>query len=986
MTNKKFEFRTVQPISIFVRLVCVRLIRMSPFILLFAFSCLPFIKWGLGGIVDPFDAYFPLEPSIFLHSLLSSWDFFGAKFGVFSFAQISLSPLFTLPAFLQLLGLPIELVSRGVFILLTFGSSLAMYFLARMGPSKSSRAGSLIAGTFYSLGPYMAGEIWLGHWLAMFTYVAAPIILLSISKLFESRKWILWSIILSVASVFVLPRLRLLLYFLLTCLALVVFLAISNRRGICSFAKGILFALPLSFLANSYYILPALSNFTGSVVPLANDYSLIEVGFPRTFSNPVNVIGLVGYGVHPELWGKFLTSEFMSLFIIALVLIILYVVLKNRLSFDIFLLTFALLLLLHMLFFVLIPVYRSRFTSLTELIPFPVNLLMFQKDLAYISFPVSCCYALLLASAMDSFSTSRRRYRLIGQFTVMIVVLVISSQLVIPVESDPLRPIFTPAYYQEASEWVSNSTLDFKMADISSRTDGGYSVYSWSPSKLPTSDIIRQMMPVPVIRPPSANDYSESSTILRSAYFSSNSLERQKALEILGVRYLIKRGDVLNSVNYSGLGLMSLSSSFKSGPFEILETASYAPFLLATTGYYLVLGGNSFLSAASMIPFINFSRSAFIFIQEEQLGEMSPADFPRLIITTNATQIEHFQMLDLRNRQVVYLFDSETFYNNISLPNDYRVYGFDTWGRTVSPTNPSRDPRIGNLQNMSGIAEIDKSDSGDTLSFQNDTLYGSQISLNVTERTGFHGIFLYPGKNNWNFTSLETVKGGIALQVYGDGSSSEVRVSLQCANPATRYQWPLQTIRLNWVGWKTLIFPLSDFEQVGEPNLSSISSIALWIENSGGNKSSLVVRGLAKYLGPMAVLAMPSTIDFSDYFSAEVLEMNYTGLLTPRINIELGDSRRAILVLNTAYENGWRALSSSGQYLEHLVSNGYSNAFLINDSDSQNILVIYAPQLFYEIGLVTSTCTISVALFFVVFFVRTRFILIIKRVLGVVFR
>ena len=193
-----------------------------PFIILFGVSCIPFLKWGAIGVIDPIDAYFPLDPANFLSNAASSWDFFGAKFGVFSFSQLSLCPVLVFPAFLQLLSLPINLINRVILIMLTFLSSLTMYFFVRVSPIKASRLGGLIAGLYYSLGPYMAGEIWLGHWMAMFTYMVAPIILFSISKMFDKDRWLKWSIILGLSSVFVLPRLRLLPYFVLVCIGLII--------------------------------------------------------------------------------------------------------------------------------------------------------------------------------------------------------------------------------------------------------------------------------------------------------------------------------------------------------------------------------------------------------------------------------------------------------------------------------------------------------------------------------------------------------------------------------------------------------------------------------------------------------------------------------------------------------------------------------------------------------------------------------------------
>jgi hypothetical protein len=943
------------------------------------------VIWGLSGIVDHFDTNFPLNPVIYQSRQLSSWDFFGAKFGVFSFAQISLSPLVVLPLSLQLLGFPIELVNRGTLVLLFFSCSLSMYILARNGPSKSSRAAGAIAGIFYSFGPYMDGEIWLGHWVSMFTYIAVPLIFLSIFKLFESRKWLQWSIVLSILSaVLVFPRIRFLPYFFVLCLALIFFLTITNRQGFRNFVKGILFALPISFLAASFYLLPTLSNLTAIFGPLASDYSIVTVNFPRTFNNPINLIGLVGYGVNPDLWGNFLTSDIMSFFIVSSILIIIYVVVRRRLAFDKFLLIVSSLFLVHMSLFVFVSAYRLLFVSFSSLFPSYFSALLFQKDLAYVSFPVAFCYALLLASAFDSFSTSKRHCNcIIGKFTVVIrhrivfqliitaVVLILSSQLILPLENDPLRPISVPAYYQQASEWVSQSKLNFKMADISS-DPGGYSIYSWDSSKLPTTDIVRQVMPVPVLKEPISNDNSTSSLVLNTAYFASDPLEKQKALELLGVRYLINRTDILNSPVLNRFNSISLNSSFKSGEIELLELPSYAPNLFATTGYYLVLGSNDFLTAASSIPLLNFSQSAFIFINQTQLNEFSPTDFPRLIIATTNTEIERFQSLDLQNRSVVYLINSEPFYDTLKLPEKLSVYGFNSAGKTLLNANFAQDPRIGLFGNMSSIFGFYKSDSDDNLTINHDATYDCQISLNLSERVGFHAVFLYPDQTVWNYSSLREAQGGIAFQLYGDGSSSELRVSLQCADPNNRYQWPLGAIRLNWVGWKTLVFPFSNFENVGEPSFDSISNIALWVENNGVNKTSLAVRGIGEYLGSMSILAASSTVNLDNFFSTQVMAMNYSDLLKPKINIQLENSRPTLLVFNNEFESGWSAFSSSNQNFTHLISNGYSNAFLIDNIGLQNITIVYYSQLYYEIGIIVTASTVCGALFFLAFSSRRK--------------
>jgi hypothetical protein len=962
------------------------------FILFFILACLPFVKFGFTGVVNHFDANFPLDPIVYLSRQLSCWDFFGATFGIFSFAQVSLSPLSGLPLFLQLLDFPTELINRGTLILLFFSCSMSMYFLARNGPLKASRAASAIAGIFYSFGPYIDGEIWLGHWIAMFTYIAVPLVFLSIFKLFQSHKWQYWSIVLSLSSaLFIFPRIRLLPYFFILCLAFVIYLTITHSRGLGNFMRGILFALPISFLSGSFYLLPTLSNLPAMFAPVANDYSTLTVNFPRTFNNPINLIGLVGYGVNPDLWGTLITSVFMSFFILGSMFIILYVVIIRRLAFDKFLLIVSSLFLLHMFMFIFVSGYRLWFVSLSGLFPSYFSALLFQKDLAYVSFPVSFCFALLFASVFDFFSSNKQRHyctvgrytlvvrhRTVYQFIVAAVVLVLSSQLIIPLENDPLRPISVPSYYQQTSKWVSQSNLDFKMADISS-DPRGYSFYSWDSSMLPTTDIIRQIMPVPVVKEPISNDNSTSSIVLNEAYFASDPIEKQRALELLGIRYLINRTDILNSPDLNKFNSMSLNSSFKSGDIELLQLPSYAPLLYATTGYYLVLGCNNLFPTASSMPLLNFSQSAFIFVNETQLNEFNLTDFPRLIIATNSSEIERFQTLGLQNRQVVYFLNPDPFYGTIQLPENMSLYSFNSDGKTFLDSNSARDPRIGVFQNMSRTADFYKSDPNDILSTNYDAEYDCQINLNLSKRAGLHAVFLYPDKTVWNFTSLREAQGGIVLQLLGDGSSSEFRISLQCADPNNRYQWPLGSIRLDWVGWKTLVFPFSNFEKIGKPNFDSIINIALWLENNSINKTSLAIRGLAEYLGPTSILATLSTVNLDDFFSTQVMAINYSDLLKPKINIQLENSRPTLLIFNNEYDSGWVASSTSGQNFAHLVSNGYSNAFLISSLGSQNITIVYYSQFYYEIGIIMAVSTVCGAVFFLAFSCRRKLKIFIKQ-------
>jgi hypothetical protein len=922
--------------------------------------------------VNPFDAYFPLKPINFLGNLLSSWDFFGESFGVFSFSHISLSPLFTLPALLQLSGLQIELVNRVVFIFLTFGSSLTMYFLARKGPTKSSRLGGAFAGIYYALGPYLAGEIWLGHWLSMFTYLAAPIILLSISELFESSNWTAWGVILGITSPLILPRLRFLSYFAFTCLALVLFLAITKRNSIGHFVRGVIVASTVAILANLYYILPAYSNSTGLVVPLVNDYAKIPVNVPSTFDKPLNVLGLVGYGAHPDIWGQFLVSPLMSFVFVTFLSIIIYTSVRGKRYFDFLLLASGLALLAHMLLFSFSPVYNSWFVSLSNTIPFPINLFVFQRDLAYASWPVALAYALLAASAITFFSKKRKFWSILGQLAIVVIIIAISSSLLVPLARDPLRPMEVPPQYQEASQWISKQNLDFTVADISG--GGGYVTYSWNPTQLPTTDIIRQMMPVPVIGL-SADDHDSESPILKSACFPSDELEQQKAFEILGIKYLISRSDLVDSPSFDVPDLASLNSSFRSGSIEFLQTDRHAPLLFATTGYYLVLGGDDFLKVASKLPMLNFSNSAFAFVEESQLNEMSAKDFQRLIVVTNVSQIAHFQDLNFSGRQVVYLFDGVPFYGSLGLPSNYVVSAFDSNGQKHFLAT-DKDPRIADVQNVSNIQAIYQSDFSDSVTLQSNSQYGSQIDVKLSETVGFHGFFVYPEKNAWNFTSLNATKGGIVLQVFGDGSGSELRVSLQNPNPKNRYQWPLQTIFLDWIGWKTLVFPISDSIQVGEPSLESVSSIAIWVDNSNKTASFFALRGLAKYTGPMAVVAAPANINLFDFFSDTSVAIDHTSSLNPRIRINLKEPAPALLVLNTAYDSGWRAESPEGT-LEHLVVDGYSNGFLINSSTLKSIDLTYVPQNSYELGLVLSASTILLAVLFL-FFSKTHFIIELK--------
>jgi hypothetical protein len=122
-----------------------------------------------------------------------------------------------------------------------------------------------------------------------------------------------------------------------------------------------------------------------------------------------------------------------------------------------------------------------------------------------------------------------------------------------------------------------------------------------------------------------------------------------------------------------------------------------------------------------------------------------------------------------------------------------------------------------------------------------------------------------------------------------------------------------------------------------------------------------MLRGLAKFFGPASVLVKPRDVDLSSFFSSEVLKTTNKPELAPILDLKLEESKAALIILNTAYSDGWIA-ESEGISLPHLISNGYSNAFFVDNPNMQTIKIYFSPQNFYQIGSIISIFTILTVL------------------------
>jgi len=213
-------------------------------------------------------------------------------------AGTSVLPTLSILGFLTSVGLSGDAVSKGLVILVIATSGFSAYslLLGVTGPLfrgvHSTRAfdgGSFIGGYFYSLSPFLFNELVGGAYTQFVAYSLSPLAVWAFIRSLRSQRPMAGSLIAAVA----LSSLAMSLQYLTIVLVVVFVIALVNaRRGVHSFARLLIFWVPL----NCYWIIPLSYNLQGTLGSSTSQNPLSSILVNLQIHTPSVLQAFVGTG------------------------------------------------------------------------------------------------------------------------------------------------------------------------------------------------------------------------------------------------------------------------------------------------------------------------------------------------------------------------------------------------------------------------------------------------------------------------------------------------------------------------------------------------------------------------------------------------------------------------------------------------------------------------------------------------------------------
>jgi hypothetical protein len=976
-------------------------------------ALIPFLRVGLWGIVDQSDTSFPLYPVDFVSRMFSAWDSFGGQFGIFSFAQVSQGPLFGLPAFLSAIGPPINFVNR-----ITLGALLALsgfsVYLLLVVVGKVSRIAGIVSAAYYIYGPYSVGEIWLGHWLALYTYLAAPLFLIVTVKGIESsRRWQGWAIAGAVLSYPILIRIRFLPIIAITLLLFLVSYRVTIGRSVSSrLARFSVVALLAGVAINLFWLLPLAADPSGVLSELGYQQGQIPTGSPPSFSDFLNIPRLIWYGIplSNNSAGAFFISDTSALVgYILLAIAILPILSRKGDHLVLFAAITSLVVGFHMAAFTFSPLYRALYFSISNRAPWPLGPLLFPRDLAYVGWAVSLSYSCLLGKASDilgntfyhlwlkarqnsspslTCSVIRLKHlkpinfqsvsRLVVPIILVLLILTQSLPLLAGGRNDPLTPVNVPSYYNDARLWLQSLPGSHRIFVTPPSTDLSYERYNWVAGSKVVTDILPQSFPFPSVtfRPGTSRAGEDILGLTQESFQNGTS---PALLELIGTDLVLVKMDVQNASptqlsDAARLGLIPLKSF---GDLHFFEVPRHSEQLFVPTtplviwaddigmipallNFKEIDASSTALFLANQLPFNQALSVAQASRQIVVLGEPSNSDSIALLGKESAAQVNYVvgQSLTIPFSTVEGQTPAKNYTAITRLSNGTEIV------RTFSPSVEgdynvfSYDKPTNESVMLQGVSV----NSDGTDPNLNANLPGPQFNWTVDlSQAGFHALYFGVNSTSWNFPQLLTNGGGLSLLLFGDGSGRELRFSFM--NPQGKYfQWPLGTMFLNWTGWRQITLPLNQFEPVSSPNWGNVVALWLWEDVPRGSSgiSLTSMREIAPYLGPRNTLLVPVNHIIGGLISAaKTTLLGFTQISATEYQLTVTSDAPYFLVLNSAYDAGWQAYVN-GQKALHVVTNFFANAFSVTQTGLTVLKISFSPQFDYQIGAAFSFGAITI--------------------------
>ena len=963
-----------------------------------------FFRLGLPGTIRPADSEFPIDPSNYLHHLSFTWYDKGWLFGNDgSFTSIAQLPFYFLPVALQWVGLSTDLVNRGTLTILLSLLGASAYLAARHLLPLGGRSGPLVGATFYMYNPYMTGELYLGHWFTFYAYAALPMMVVGVARgIRGGSRWRTWALLTGASSIFLAHRVRL-LPIAIEFVCLYAIFSMAKDRSWNSLTRTVRFfavAIIGAALANASWIAPSLERFSSVYTLLTHSTANVGSQFLNspTFSDPLNVIRLVGYGIptwHPTgLFYEVGLGAFTGLVIPIIAFGSLLFGRRNK-TLQFFALT-ALAYTLGILILSQSSDVLSSYRILQSAAPTPLNLLQFPSSFEFWTVPVvlSLVYMLgYLTEAVEArlgaalgqkrpvdkghlnpawvaASTSRVRLRPIMRgvipIALVIIILLNSAPLIAGVPGDFMAPVVIPSYYSDASHWLASQPQDFVILPFPRPTALQYVKYTWAFQGLYSmTDVFPQVAPGLFVSANLPLGTREGVEVVDLLYHSLSSPTISDLLSLMSVKYVVHRNDVVSPENASFIPPYGFPLENSLGKLNFYRNPNYTPILSSSQTILPVWGTDKALLPLLSSNLFPKGSTAFVFFQDNSNGAfVSLLDRTPILIDFDSPINDTAILTHLaagKNRLLYLISDSESA--SVRILRDELAVEMSAYSNGTSIS------RAMNLQRDS-IVTLQRSETN--IPSNATSVYGTSVATDVatandsstsqfqvnwqadSNSVGFHALYLNLNQSLWGLDQLASFSGGLALDVYGDGSGRELRFSFM--GPQSQYFfWPLQSLYLNWTGWKRLYLPLSHFQMSGTPTWSSVQALWIWQEIPSKGKSGIqiTIKDLSKEIAPeFSIFYPPDVRTLFDYVSAPSLSWVEQSPVSYRVTLKA--TTPTLLRLGVSFDDGWVAVEG-GSKLEHFRIDTYSNGFyVIPSNQTVQVSIVYDGQTSLALGEITS--------------------------------
>lgn len=639
------------------------------FALILIVAILPFWQTGTNGFIEPIDTTFPISPINFFQNRLWVWQENHPFFGFDGSQDLPFIPVLGVFALAKsVTGLPAELIQRVWNVLVFFLAGICMYFLAKI-LIKGNRLAWIVAAVFYIYNPatiaYMRGG---GITYYLFVYATTPLFLrfliLGLGAKEHSNKY---AALLSLASITQVLGFQLLATQMLVPLMYAVYYILSNWT--LEKAKHalmfVLKAIGLILLINSWWIFPAIANFsqvyeqqainisTRSI--LGWDYLSIYRLWLSSWPFPDYYSSLLGISVGVSLAcliflplifpsRKDETYKYTIFFAIsAIALAILFAGSAGPFG-NLYQYAWSKM----PLGAALLPTDTGKF-SLTIALPFAILLGICASKLLG-----DRIYSFKRISAVNFRRLSKKgasRFRLIAVAALILLIFINAWPLLTGNLAGYISPVLVPKSYNELSDWLNNQPGDFRIFVIPSPYVQQQTKYTWAPYSM--SDLLFQL-PKPIVTdlPLSLLNGKDIVRFAQSSLFENNTANIGKILGLMNVKYILLRTDVdpeyHGSFDYGYL--MQVLQNQKGinhvatfGNFTIYENSYFTQSAYVASKAVTVFGGYDSLLPLAQVDSLSLNSSVLLFPEDLTLGQRaSLSESSDMWLVTNETTFESY--------------------------------------------------------------------------------------------------------------------------------------------------------------------------------------------------------------------------------------------------------------------------------------------------------------------------------------------------------